>query len=231
MKNAEVHTAPWKPQISERLTWNRTNGVIGWAAMLFRRSQSAFCRSHALHHHVRGIGACIHWSTTRVATALGLTKPRHWCTSIPIRSSSARDQGQIQCIGTITISPRIQRAREREHETESERNDDGGNDDDGQNLEAFDWDGFSDDGAVGGAYARNRSPTPTGDGGVRDIQSSEDYDDVPSGDDGSGGNVRNGNDDDRDDNVHNENGEEAPNNAVVGGDVEAARQGPQNNVP
>jgi hypothetical protein len=60
------------------------------------------------------------------------------------------------------------------HEIESERNDDGGNDDDGQNLEAFDWDGFLDDGAVGGAYARNRSSMPTGDGGVRDIQSSED---------------------------------------------------------
>jgi hypothetical protein len=118
------------------------------------------------------------------------------------------------------------------HETESERNDDGGNDDDdGQNLEAFDWDGFSDDDTVGGAYARNRSPTATGDGGVRDIQSSEDYDDVPSSDDGSDGNVCNGNDDDHDDNVQNENGEEAPNNVVVGGDVEAAPQGPQNNVP
>jgi hypothetical protein len=117
------------------------------------------------------------------------------------------------------------------HETESERNDDGGNDDDGQNLEAFNWDGFLDDGTVGGAYARNRSPTATGDGGVRDIQSLEDYDDVPSGDDGSEDNVRNANDDDRDNNVQNENGEEAPNNAAVGGDVEAAPQGPQNNVP
>jgi hypothetical protein len=146
------------------------------------------------------------------------------------------------------------------HETESEGNDDGGNDDDdifgplggqipganepraghalnnnadGQNLEAFDWDGFSDDGAVGGAYARNRSPMPTGDGGVRDIQSSEDYDDVPSGDDGSNNNVRNGNDDDCGDNVQNENGKdskEAPNNAAVGGDVEAAPQGLQNDV-
>jgi hypothetical protein len=117
------------------------------------------------------------------------------------------------------------------HETESKGNDDGGNDDDGQNLEAFDWDGFSDDGAVGGAYARNRSPTPTGDGGVRDIQSSEDYDDVHNGNDGSDGNVRNGNDDDRDDNVQNENGEEAPNNAAGRGDVEAALQGPQNDIP
>jgi hypothetical protein len=71
----------------------------------------------------------------------------------------------------------------------------------GQNLEAFDWDGLLDDGAVGGAYPRNCSPTPSSDGGVRDIQSSEDYDDVPSGDDKSDGNVRNGNDDDRDDNV------------------------------
>jgi hypothetical protein len=117
------------------------------------------------------------------------------------------------------------------HKTESKRSDDGGNDDDGQNLEAFDWDGFLDDGTVGGAYAINRSPTPTGDGGVRDIQSLEDYDDVPSGDDGSDSNVRNGNDDDRDDNVQNENGEEAPNNAAVGGDIEAAPQEPQNNVP
>jgi hypothetical protein len=87
------------------------------------------------------------------------------------------------------------------HKIENEGNDDGGNDDDGQNLEAFDWDGFSDGGAVGGAYARNSSSMPSGDGGVRDIQSSEDYDDVHSGDDGSDGNVRNGNDDDRDDNV------------------------------
>jgi hypothetical protein len=31
--------------------------------------------------------------------------------------------------------------------------------------------------------------------------------------------------------VQNENGEEAPNNAAVGGDVEVAPQGPQNNVP
>jgi hypothetical protein len=117
------------------------------------------------------------------------------------------------------------------HKIKSERNDDGGNDDDGQNLEAFDLDGFSDDGTVGGAYARNRSPTPIGDRGVRDIQSSEDYDDVPSGDDGSDGNVRNANDDDCDNNVQNENGEEAPNNAAVGGDVEAAPRGPQNNIP
>jgi hypothetical protein len=87
------------------------------------------------------------------------------------------------------------------YETESERNDDGGNDDDGQNLEAFDWDGFSDDGTIGGVYARNRSPTATGDGGVRDIQSSEDYDDVSSGDDGSDENLRNTNEDDRDNNV------------------------------
>jgi hypothetical protein len=117
------------------------------------------------------------------------------------------------------------------YERESEGNDDGGNDDDGQNLEAFDWDGFSDDDVVRGAYARNCSPTPTGDGGVHDIQSSEDYDDVFSGDDGSDGNVRNGNDDDRYDNVQNENGEEASNNATVGGDVEVAPQGPQNDVP
>jgi hypothetical protein len=117
------------------------------------------------------------------------------------------------------------------HETKSERNDDGGNDDDGQNLEAFDWDGFSYDDAVGGAYARNRSSTPTGDRSVCDIQSSEDYDDVPSGDDGSDSNIRNGNDDDCDDNVQNENGEEAPNNVAIGSDVEAAPQGPQNDVP
>jgi hypothetical protein len=72
---------------------------------------------------------------------------------------------------------------------------------DGQNLEAFDWDGFSDDGVVGGAYPRNRSLTPSGDGGAHDIDSSEDYDDVCSGDDRSDGNVRNENDDDRGDNV------------------------------
>jgi hypothetical protein len=73
---------------------------------------------------------------------------------------------------------------------------------------------------------------PTGDGGIRDIQSSEDYDDVRNGDDGSDGNVRNGNDDDdRNNNVQNENGEEAPNNAAGRGDVEAASQGPQNDIP
>jgi hypothetical protein len=42
-------------------------------------------------------------------TASRLIKPRHWYTSIPIRSSSAKDQGQNQCVGTITTSsPRIQ---------------------------------------------------------------------------------------------------------------------------
>jgi hypothetical protein len=41
---------------------------------------------------------------SKVTTALGSTKPRHWCTSIPIRSSSTRDRGQIQCVGTITTS-------------------------------------------------------------------------------------------------------------------------------
>jgi hypothetical protein len=102
---------------------------------------------------------------------------------------------------------------------------------DGQNFEAFDWDGFSDDGAVGGAYARNRSPMPSGDGGARDIQSSEDYDDVCSGDDGSDDNVQNENDDDCGDNVRNEHDEEAPNNATVGGDVQAILKGLQNDVP
>jgi hypothetical protein len=99
------------------------------------------------------------------------------------------------------------------------------------NLEAFDWDGFSDDGTVGGAYPRNRSPTPSGDGGARNIQSSQDYDDVRSGGDGSDGNVRNENDDDHGDNVQNKNDEEAPNNAAVGGDVQAALEGLQNDVP
>jgi hypothetical protein len=135
------------------------------------------------------------------------------------------------------------------HETESEWNDDDGDDDDGifgplggqipganevgaeqapnnnadgRNLEAFDWDGFLDDGTVGGAYPRNRSLMPSGDGGAHDIQSSEDYDEVCSGDDGSNGNVRNKNDDDRDDNVQND--EETPNNVAVGGDVQAALQ-------
>jgi hypothetical protein len=60
---------------------------------------------------------------------------------------------------------------------------------------------------------------PSGDGGARNIQSSEDYDDVRSGDDGSDGNVQNKND------------EEAPNNAAVGGDVQAALEGLQNDVP
>jgi hypothetical protein len=105
------------------------------------------------------------------------------------------------------------------------------NNTDGRNLEAFDWDGFSDDGAVGGAYPKNRSPMPSGDGGSCDIQSSEDYDDVRSGDDGSDGNVQTENDDDRGNNVQNGNDEEAPNNAAVGGDVQAALEGLQNDVP
>ena len=111
------------------------------------------------------------------------------------------------------------------HETKSEGNDDNDNDNDGQNLEGFDWDGFSYDGTVGGAYTRNHSPMPIGDGGICDTQSLEDYDDVPSGDDGSDGNVYNGNDDDRGNNVQNENGEEALNNIVVNGNVEATPQG------
>jgi hypothetical protein len=74
-------------------------------------------------------------------------------------------------------------------------------------------------------YPRNCSPTPSSDGGVRNIQSSEDYDNVRSGNDGSNGNVRNGNDDDCDDNVQNGNDDEAPNNVVVGGDVKATLPG------
>jgi hypothetical protein len=78
-------------------------------AGLSQRLQSVFCRLHALHHHMRGIGACSHLSTAKVTTASGSTKPRHWCTSTPIPNSSARDQGQIQCSSTITTSsPRIQ---------------------------------------------------------------------------------------------------------------------------
>ena len=126
-----------------------------------------------------------------------------------------------------------------DQKTESEENDDGGNDDDGilnnnddgRNIDAFDQDGFSDDGTVGGAYCRNCSATPSGDGGNRNIQSLEDYDDVRSSNDGSDDNVDNRNDDDRNNSVQNGNDEEAPNNAVVGGDVEAALQGPQNNTP
>jgi hypothetical protein len=97
-------------------------------------------------------------------------------------------------------------------------------------FEAFDWDGFSDDGTVGSAYLRNHSPMPSGDGGTRDIQSSKDYDDVRSGDDRSDGNVRNENDDDRSDIVQNENDEDAPNNAAVGGDVHASLKGLQNDI-
>jgi hypothetical protein len=43
--------------------------------------------------------------------------------------------------------------------------------------------------------------------------------------------VRNENDDDHGDNVQNKNDEEAPNNAAVGGDVQAALEGLQNDVP
>ena len=105
------------------------------------------------------------------------------------------------------------------------------NNDDGQNLEAYDWDGFLDDGTVEGAYRRNCSLTPSSDGGICDIQSSQDYDDVCSGNDGSDSNVHSGNDDDHNDSMQNRNDEEAPNNATIGGDVEAGLQGPQNNIP
>ena len=103
------------------------------------------------------------------------------------------------------------------------------NNDNGQNLDEFDWHGFSDDDLVGGVYCRNCSPTPSSDGRNRDIQLLEDYDDVRS--DRSNDNVENGNDDDRNDSVHNGNDEEAPNNVAVGGDAKVGLQGPQNNTP
>ena len=102
---------------------------------------------------------------------------------------------------------------------------------DGRNLEAFDWDGFSNDGIVGSAYLRNRSLIPNGDGGIHDIQLLGDYDDVCSGNDESDNNVRNGNDEDCNNNVQNGNNDDAPDNAVVGGDVEIAVQGQQNDIP
>jgi hypothetical protein len=43
--------------------------------------------------------------------------------------------------------------------------------------------------------------------------------------------MHNGNDDDRDSNVQNRADEEAPNNAAIGGDVQGAFQGQDNNVP
>ena len=96
---------------------------------------------------------------------------------------------------------------------------------DGQNFEAFDSNGFLNDGTVGGAYARNRFPMPSSNGDIHYIQSSKGHDDVPSSNDRSNSNVCNGNDDDHNDNVQNENGQEAHNNAVVGGNVKAAPQG------
>jgi hypothetical protein len=45
MKNAEVHTAPYKPRISERLTWNHTNGGIGW-----RQCSSEDRKAHFVAH-------------------------------------------------------------------------------------------------------------------------------------------------------------------------------------
>jgi hypothetical protein len=72
---------------------------------------------------------------------------------------------------------------------------------------------------------------PSGDGSAREIQSSEDYDDVRSGDDGGDCNMRNENDDDHGDNVQNGNDEEAPNNVAVGGDVQASLKGLQNDIP
>jgi hypothetical protein len=90
----------------QRLTWNHTNGGIGWVAGLSQRLQSTFCRSHALHYHARGIESCTHFSTVTVATALESTKPRHWYTSKLIQNSSARDRVQIRCAGTITTFSR-----------------------------------------------------------------------------------------------------------------------------
>jgi hypothetical protein len=68
----------------------------------------------------------------------------------------------------------------------------------------------------------NRSLT-TSDGGVYNNHGLEDYDDVRNGDDGSDGNVFNGNDDDESNgNVRNGNDEEAPNNGASGNEVQGA---------
>jgi hypothetical protein len=76
--------------------------------MLFRRLQSAFCRLYALYHHASGIRACIHLYIAKVAIALGLTRLRHWCTSIPIQNYCGRNRVQILSVGTTTtFSPRI----------------------------------------------------------------------------------------------------------------------------
>jgi hypothetical protein len=69
----------------------------------------------------------------------------------------------------------------------------------------------------------NRSPTPDARGG-HSSHGSEDYDDVPSDDGGSYGNVRNGNDDEMARNVQNGNNEDAPANVGIGPEVEGPFQ-------
>jgi hypothetical protein len=70
----------------------------------------------------------------------------------------------------------------------------------------------------------NRSPTPDV-GGGRSSHGSEDYDDVPSDDGRSYGNVRNGNDDEMVGNVQNGNDKDAPANVGTGDEVEGPLQG------
>jgi hypothetical protein len=151
-----------------------------------------------------GIGACTHFFIAKITTALGLTKPRHWCTSTPIPNSSSRDRVQISCTGMIATfffedSDPENNGQEIESEGNDDNdNDDGGDDDDGileaigaqigganelgaqqapnnnangQNTDAFDWDGFSDEDAIQDVFCGNRSPMPS-DRGICGIQAS-----------------------------------------------------------
>ena len=92
------------------------------------------------------------------------------------------------------------------------------NNTDGQNVDAFDWDGFSNKDVVGGTYLGNYSLMPSN-VGVCGIQASKDYDDVCNGDDKNKGNMHNRNDDECNSNVQNGNNEETPNNTGTGDDV------------
>jgi hypothetical protein len=89
----------------------------------------------------------------------------------------------------------------------------------GGNSKEFDWDALMAEDPVPNTNHGNRSPTPDARGGCNS-HGSEDYDDVPSDDGGSYGNVRNGNDDEMVGNMQNGNNKDAPANVGTGDEVE-----------
>jgi hypothetical protein len=93
----------------------------------------------------------------------------------------------------------------------------------GGNADEFDWDALMAEDPIPNANRGNRSPTPAAKGG-RSSHGSEDYDNIPSDDGRSYGNVRNGNDDEMAGNVQNGNNEDAPANVDTGDEVEGPLQ-------